>query len=467
MIAQLYKQLVNCGCQESLSEEKNIQIRINNQISLLLPIVGVPYIFLFNYMGLPIPTLLVIPSVFSLYCCIALNCLRLYNASQILMIIFPSVVILYYASILGKSAHAQLIYFAQLCSIIVFFFEHKTRKMKKVFIYSLIPISCLLLLELTDYSLFPAYNLKPSYIKLLSLFGIITVTVIIFSCIAYFIHGINKLEHKMEQMNNDLLKSKLVQEDMAKHAAYALLLKNISHELKNPMNMISLGVQSIALNLNDKQKAKTGCELTLKNVQRLKNILHTMLKFGTEGVPERSLIALNKVIESVILMSHLFLDEKNIKVVKQLHDIPDIYANEHQIHQIIMNIVVNACEAMTGGGTLAFETDTASFFSQNSSTRVKGVYFKISDTGSGISEENLKKIFDPFFTTKHNNSGLGLSLTMKMIAAHGGFPHVESEIGKGTHFTVTLPLTHDAAAQEETGQPSKIAASGTGYLKSA
>jgi len=105
-----------------------------------------------------------------------------------------------------------------------------------------------------------------------------------------------------------------------------------------------------------------------------------------------------------------------------------------QIKQVFVNIILNAAEAMPQGGTLTIETET------DSDSRFLKVNF--TDTGSGIPEENLSKIFDPFFTTKRSGkgTGLGLSVSYGIIQRHNGFLEVKSQIGRGSTFTVKLPL---------------------------
>jgi signal transduction histidine kinase len=117
-------------------------------------------------------------------------------------------------------------------------------------------------------------------------------------------------------------------------------------------------------------------------------------------------------------------------------DLPEIVADKSQIYQVLINLVVNAIQAMPAGGSLIIST----------AVHVKSVSLAVKDTGMGIKEELLEKVFIPFFTTKDVNegTGLGLAVVHGIVAAHGGTVKVESKVGKGTTFTVILPLDHQA-----------------------
>jgi two-component system NtrC family sensor kinase len=126
----------------------------------------------------------------------------------------------------------------------------------------------------------------------------------------------------------------------------------------------------------------------------------------------------------------------NIQIVKRLtKDLPQVLMDPSQIQQIMMNLIINAAEAMNGLGQLTLATR---FVPADSA-----VELEFADTGHGISDEDLERIFDPFFTTKEvgHGTGLGLAISYGIIKEHKGTISVESEVGKGTTFTVRLPVT--------------------------
>jgi len=122
-------------------------------------------------------------------------------------------------------------------------------------------------------------------------------------------------------------------------------------------------------------------------------------------------------------------------------NLPDVIADPGQIQQVLMNLFLNACHAMPGGGSLTLSTrisDDGAFISAD-----------VGDSGCGISEEDLNRIFDPFFTTKDTGTGLGLSISYGIVVNNGGKLEVKSRIGEGTVFTVVLPV-HGESGTDDT-----------------
>ena len=142
-------------------------------------------------------------------------------------------------------------------------------------------------------------------------------------------------------------------------------------------------------------------------------------------------ININDVMSDVMALVSVPLRDSNIKVLKNLGDVPLIEGDSNQLKQVFLNIINNAIFAMGDSGTLGITTWSG-----------KGnVYIEIYDTGKGIPQEVLHRIFEPFFTTKHEKgTGLGLSISFKIIQSHHGRIDVESEEGKGTRFIIVLPV---------------------------
>lgn len=437
-IKNMYHSIVNCGTQGNVTNEDKRRIVISNKILIILMGFASPFIVFFYYLKLYPLSLALFLTVASFIIYMYCNFLKIYNVPRIGIILTSNSAILYSSYLLGQDSGIHLVLF--IMTILPFvLFDPKEKRI----------ITCLVMFSLLSFSFLTAYHqlffkqhyvLEPVHMNMIYLMMISTViSISIFIVIAY-IQTNKEYENELKKTVENLKSSKSVQEKMIKQSTYAKLLRGISHELKNPMNMISLGAQSILVNLHDKERIKKSCALTVKNIQRLKAILHTMLTFGSEGSSERQYISINSTINSIILMAQAFFKEKKIKIQTNLHEIPDIMVNENQIQQTLMNIVVNACESMTQGGNIMFETNRIQFRKHDSLDTINGIYIKISDSGSGISPENLDKIFDPFFTTKKENSGIGLAMCLKYISSHGGTLDVNSEIGKGTTFTIYLPI---------------------------
>ncbi|MCR4283711.1 MAG: ATP-binding protein [Parcubacteria group bacterium] len=129
-----------------------------------------------------------------------------------------------------------------------------------------------------------------------------------------------------------------------------------------------------------------------------------------------------------------YLNEKNINLYKKFEpDIPQISGNLGQIKQVVLNILRNAVESMPDGGDLTIEIKTVG----------ESIKINITDTGKGMTEEVLKNIFNPFFTTKSSGTGIGMTISLKIIEDHGGHINVESEYGKGTTMSISLSINKE------------------------
>jgi len=176
---------------------------------------------------------------------------------------------------------------------------------------------------------------------------------------------------------------------------------------------------------------------SLEGITRLKNIVQDLKDFSRVDEMEWQWADIHKGIDSTLNIANNELKYKT-EVIKEYGDIPEVECIASQINQVIMNVLVNAAHAIDDHGIITIKT---------AMNNDKGVFIKISDTGKGIAKENIRRIFDPFFTTKPvgEGTGLGMSLCYSIIEKHSGSIDVESEEGKGTTFTINLPIK-----QEET-----------------
>ena len=213
------------------------------------------------------------------------------------------------------------------------------------------------------------------------------------------------------------------------------LSANVAHELNNPLTGIVTFSHLILENTDCDDPKKKNLEKIVGQAIRCRDIIRGLLDFSRQRKPDKVLSNINTVMDqclSFVENQALFL---NIKIHKYFQeDLPMVVIDPSQIERVIMNMIINAAEAMDGGGELILTTRSS--FGQDS------VVLEFTDTGPGISEENIEKIFDPFFTTKDvgHGTGLGLAISYGVIKAHKGSISVESELGKGTTFVVRLPL---------------------------
>ena len=187
----------------------------------------------------------------------------------------------------------------------------------------------------------------------------------------------------------------------------------------------------------EKKQIKRYLDLMETETRRIGRIVSNLLAFSRQSKLELKSINLKRLIEKTLLLNSNLLSIRNVKVVRQFNpDIPDLTGSEDQLQQVFMNIISNAAEAMETGdaGRLSIKTGL--------SLEKNAVWVKFTDTGVGISPENLTKLFEPFYTTKKKGKGvgLGLSLAYGIVQEHGGSIKVTSTPGEGTTFMATLPL---------------------------
>lgn len=233
------------------------------------------------------------------------------------------------------------------------------------------------------------------------------------------------------------------------------LISGIVHDFKNLLN----GIQSTV----DLIKTKHQHALPINLIREIENLItrgldlsRSLLEVGKPLKPAKTEFSLNKLLDEVYNLA-LKICPSNIKVVKDYGELPNIYADYSQMHQVLVNLVVNAKDAMPDGGVLKIYTEEKTISEKEyiENPKIKtGEYIviNIEDTGHGIPKEHLDKIFEPYFTTKDSQkgTGLGLFISQNIINRHNGFIVVESVVGKGTIFKIFLPITKTEKVEKET-----------------
>jgi two-component system, cell cycle sensor histidine kinase and response regulator CckA len=221
-----------------------------------------------------------------------------------------------------------------------------------------------------------------------------------------------------------------------------ILAGGIAHDFNNILAAI-LGYISLArLQLHDPEKAKKRLKEAENATGRAKDLAKQLLTFARGGEPLKKIIDMRAVLKEAVGFALL---GSNVNCVFSLaDDLWSLEADEGQIAQVIHNLVLNAVQAMSEGGTVTVSAENV-IARENGDRYVR---FSVVDTGAGISEENQLKIFDPYFTTKQHGSGLGLATCFSIIKKHGGKIRVSSRIGKGSTFTVSLRASLQERASE-------------------
>jgi len=243
----------------------------------------------------------------------------------------------------------------------------------------------------------------------------------------------------------------VMQEELMRSEKFKMvsaITRGIIYEIRNPLTTIKTHGLLIPKRLEDKDfLIKTSSKLDAQ-VNKINALLQKLLNFSNPSPPEFQPTMIHDVLEEVINIFEAEFIENKIEVKKDFHtkETAAIQADAVQVRQAIYNIIHNAIEAMVKkGGTLTISTEIKEGSSIRQevfdSSTVKSYYeITISDTGVGISEGNLQSIFDPFYSPEEKKTGLGLSITHKIVKQHKGFIFAESEIGKGATFIIELPL---------------------------
>jgi len=236
-----------------------------------------------------------------------------------------------------------------------------------------------------------------------------------------------RIERELREMQQALLQSE-------KLAAMGKLTSQIAHELNNPIYGIMNTLELLRTEVPPESKRRRILELSLSETQRLAEMLRNMLSFSKPEEEKRRPVKINELVEGILLVMEKQMRESNIKVETYFDQtLPEVMASTNQMRQVMLNLLKNAKEAMPKGGILSVRT----------SQEDHKVMVAIQDTGVGIPEELRDKIFEAFFTTKQKvkGVGLGLSVCYGIIKDHGGEIRVESEVDKGTTFTILLPMS--------------------------
>jgi len=241
----------------------------------------------------------------------------------------------------------------------------------------------------------------------------------------------------------------------AKLSTIGELAAGFAHQIDNPLGIISVGCQLCVLDIKDWLKREnlpeSDSKILLKMDDRMKKIIETAhraadLVLRIKGYAKPSdrdfePTDLNAIVEDALVLAEYQISQGAIDVIKNIpQDLPKIKGVGVQLEQAILNMIINACEAMAGKkGELTISAGIA----KDNPDRVE---ITVSDNGRGIPKENLRKIFDIFFTTKGpQGTGMGLSMAYRIIKDHNGDINVESEVGKGTRFNVSLPIWEEKA----------------------
>lgn len=245
--------------------------------------------------------------------------------------------------------------------------------------------------------------------------------------------------HSMVMHYRDISESERLQQELMqqeKMAAIGMLAGGIAHEINNPLGGILAFTQLMIRDCDEGHAMKGDLQEIERAAVRCKKIVSDLLDFSRLSRPkDRQALDVNPLLERLFPFLKMEFKSWNIELIAELDpSIPKVFGSANQLQQVFLNLITNACHAMPKGGKLIVRTSLKA----DGST----VIIHVVDTGVGIPKANMNKIFDPFFTTKEpgKGTGLGLSVSYRIVKEHNGTIVVDSVEGKGTTFTVSLPV---------------------------
>ncbi|MGA7045904.1 MAG: ATP-binding protein [Candidatus Sulfotelmatobacter sp.] len=242
----------------------------------------------------------------------------------------------------------------------------------------------------------------------------------------------NYMMQQLRESREEIDRLHRTQMSRAEHlATLGEMATGLAHEIRNPLAGIAGVIEIVGRDLPSTSPARAVIKDVRLEIAQINRIVTDLLETARPHPPQMRLSNLNTTVEHAVMLARQQVLSKPIKI--ELHKAPDLPEVEHdsdQIHQVLLNLLLNAVQAVTGAGTVNVEIGSQDGFAS----------VAVSDTGRGISSEHLSNIFRPFYTTKGNGTGLGLSLARRIVEEHHGRIEVNSVVAKGSKFTVLLPF---------------------------
>jgi signal transduction histidine kinase len=247
------------------------------------------------------------------------------------------------------------------------------------------------------------------------------------------VHGlIEDVGHTQEELEKS--RENLLQAD--KMAMVGKLAAGMAHSVRNPFTSVKMRLFSLSRSLKLSGTQKEDFDVISEEIGHIDTIVQNFLEFSRPPKLKMQPVSPSTVVDTAIQLLCYRLESYNVDATIHREKIlPAIDADPDQLKEVLVNLMVNACEAMTGGGSIDIYERVL-----NATPNRREAEIRISDSGPGIAPAAVNKVFDPFFTTKEDGTGLGLSIVSRIIREHGGRVDLVSEEGRGTTFTIVLPV---------------------------
>ncbi len=230
--------------------------------------------------------------------------------------------------------------------------------------------------------------------------------------------------------------------ERARHlAAIGRLAAGVAHEVRNPLSSLKGFAQFFRGKFQPGSDEERYSDIMIEEVERLDRVVQELLDFAKPVEPVRKPVDPNAMVGEALALVSEDAGYRNVSIVRRMAgEPPRVLVDPFQIRQALLNILLNAIEAMGGGGTLTVETSVAPDPDAPADGPAGHVSISVSDTGPGLNVDELDKLFEPFYTTKQKGTGLGLTIVSRLVEQNGGHIGISSAVGEGTTFSVRLPV---------------------------
>ena len=239
---------------------------------------------------------------------------------------------------------------------------------------------------------------------------------------------------KIAPLTAELGETRAVLERHEKLAALGTLAAGVAHEIRNPLTAMKLRLRSIERALSHESSGLEDAQVITQEIQRLERIVSDFLQFARPSAPRVQTVPVMQLFDQVRKLMGPQLEKAGIQLRIESKPELQVMADPNQIEQVLINLIQNAAESMSAGGSITLRAGTA----QSTRGGAPQTVLEIVDTGKGITPEIAKRLFDPFFSTKEGGTGLGLSIAARIVEKHGGLLQYQTKVGEGTCFSVVL-----------------------------
>jgi len=246
----------------------------------------------------------------------------------------------------------------------------------------------------------------------------------------------NKLMNDFDQTKSKLEWSRDHLQQAEKWALVGKLAASVAHSVRNPLTSVKMRLFSLERNLTLNREQKEDFEVISEEIRHIDGIVNNFLEFARPPKLKIQSCSPSDVVDTAITLLRHRLESYNVAVeVRRGERLPQVPLDPDQLKEVLVNLMVNACEAMVHGGSILIEEGMGS-----SEGLGHAVFIKLSDNGPGVPESIQGKMFQPFFSTKEEGTGLGLSIATRIVEEHGGWLDLKSVQGEGAMFIITLPV---------------------------